>query len=310
MNNKNKIVCERFEMVMNSDFMSELLKKSNSSVRDVIKAQDNFNSYIMNFLYVYLKLIDTNRYLIEDLKYFTELYDISRNESVCSITSKIIIMRLEKMGTSRIEIKNRILNELLDNRLYLYCDNGIDNYIEEDLNKIISIFSLYGKERLFEYVKIDNELFHYLGNFNYGAYYCYTNPEWLYFLLGEAFICRDKKAAFSKLNDYIKNFDLATKNYIINYFEKIWNYYNAPSNKPSLLFFEGNNVDNITDEIYFSWNSNRTDTNNLAELLSALSFINNKCTNKKVNPKLFKKVAMPELDKIVDLKRQRKLKRY
>ena len=56
MNDKNRMVCERFEKVINSSFVIELLNSYNLSLRDLVKSQDNLNSKLMNFLYVYLKL--------------------------------------------------------------------------------------------------------------------------------------------------------------------------------------------------------------------------------------------------------------
>lgn len=317
MNNKNKLICERFEEVMNSTFILELLNNNNLTLRDVVKAQDNLNSKIMNFLYIYLKLIDTNEFLIEDINFFIEFCNTSQNESLEAIISKIVVARMQKIGINEIDIKEKILTELLDNRLYIHCtyeenakniDNSSDEKLDIDLNMIISIFSMYGKERLFEYVRFDDGLFYYAGNFNYAATYCYTSPEWLYILLGDAYVCRNKEEAFQKLNNHIKNFDQYYKNYVICCFEKIWAYYNKVSNKPNILFFEGNNVDDKND-IYFSWNSNESESNNLTELLKAISFINNESTKHKIDSELFKRVSLPTLNEIIKLNNQQNLKR-
>lgn len=322
MNDKNKGICERFEKLINSDLVVELLKNNNISIRDIVKAQDNFNSKIMNFLYVYLKLIDTNEFIIEDLKFFTEFCNTLQNESLNFIISKVTIARMQKIGMDEINIKNKILNELLHNRLYLHCtyEQNAKNIVEAsneeldtNLDTIISIFSMYGKGYLFKYARFDNGLFYYAGNFDYAATYCYTAPEWLYLLLGEAYVCRDKEAAFHKLNNCINNFDSDNndfdsynKKYIIDYFEKIWDYYNKVSNTPNILFFEGNNVD---DKISFYWDSNESETNNLINLLDAISYINNRSTNKKIDNKLFKRISLPTLDKIINLNKQQIIKR-
>lgn len=317
MNEKNKLTCERFEEVMNSDFVLELLKSNNLSLRDVVKTQDNLNSNIMNFIYVYLKLIDTNEYLKEDINLFVEFCNISQNEYLESIISKIVVTRMQKIGINERDIKEKILAELLDNRLYIHCtyeenaksiENSSKEKLDIELNKIISIFSMYGKERLFEYVRFDNGLFYYAGNFDYAAAYCYTSPEWLYILLGDAYISRNKEEAFQKLNNHIKNFDPNYKNYVISCFEKIWAYYDKVSNKPNILFFEGNNVDNKND-IYFDWNSNESDINNLTDLLQSISYINNKSTKQKINRELFKRVSLPTLYQISSLNNEQNLKR-
>ncbi len=316
MKEKNKIICERFEKVMNSDFIIELLKSNNISLKDVVKTQDNLNSKLMNFIYVYLKLIDTNEFLEEDINLFVECCNIPQNDLI-SIISNIVVARMHKIGLNKENIKEKILTELLGNRLYIHCtyeesakniDNSSNEKLDIDLNKIISIFSMYGKERLFEYVRFDNGLFYYAGNFDYAAAYCYTSPEWLYILLGDAYISRNKEQSFQKLDNHIKNFDPYYKEYIMSCFEKIWTYYNKYSNKPNILFFEGNNVDDKND-IYFYWHSNESEVNNLSDLLRSISYINNKSTKQKIDSELFKRVSLPALNEIASLNNQQNLKR-
>lgn len=314
---KSKVICERFEEVMNSSFILEILKCNNLSLRDIVKSQDNLNSKIMNFIYVYLKLINTNEFLKEDINFFIKFCNSSQNEYLEAIISKIVVARMQKIGINKINIKEKILTELLDNRLYIHCtfeenakniDHSSDKKLDIDLNKIITIFSMYGKERLFEYVRYDNGLFYYALNFDYAAVYCYTSPEWLYNLLGDAYVCRNKEEAFQKLNNYIKIFDLYYKNYVITCFENIWTYYNKSFNKPNILFFDGNNVDDKND-IYFYWNSNESEINNLTKLLISISYINNKSTNQKIDIELFKRISLPTLNEISSLNTQQHLKR-
>lgn len=306
MNDKNRKVCERFQEIMNSDFLKEILRNNNFSLKDVIRAQDNFNSKLMNFIYVYIKLVDFDEFLVEDINLFLQL---ANNEGNLEETiSKIVVTRMVKNGLDYSLIRNCIVHELLDNRLYLHCTYeesakkicgcSIDQ-LDFDLDKIISLFSLYGKSRLFEYVRFDDGLFYYAGNFDYASAYCYSSPEWLYILLGDAYVLRDKEVAFQKLNHYIEGFGLSDKSYISRSFDRVWNYYDKVSNKPNILFFEGEIVDS-KDDIYFEWDIHKSEEDNLTELLSSLSYVNNRFTKSKVDTRFFERVELPALNEIVN----------
>lgn len=243
---------------------------------------------------------------MEDINLFLQLTD--DEENLEEAISKIVVTRMMKNSLDYSLIRNCIMHELLENRLYLHCTyeesaknicGCSDDYLDFHLDKIISLFSLYGKSRLLEYVRFDDGLFYYAGNFDYAAAYCYISPEWLYILLGDAYVLRDKEAAFRKLNHHIEKFSLSDKSYILRSFDKLWNYYDKVSNKPNILFFEGEIVDS-KDDIYFEWDAHKSAEDNLVELLSSISYINNRFTKSKIDARFFERVELPALNEIVN----------
>ena len=314
MNNNNKLVCNRFEKIINSPFVLNILNKYNKSYEDVVKNKENINTKLMNFLFIYIKLIDIDEYIEEDINTFLEGNDTLEEMSLNSLISRIIVNRMKKLNLDNSSIKDKIITELLENRLYIHYDyknntnqteEEIKN-IDKEINSFISVFSMYGLQKIFKSNVYNEKEFYYDTNFNNALFNSNVFPSWMYLLLGDSYIHKDKEESFKKINAITRKFDLCSKESALESYKKIWDYYEKYSYKTNIFVFEGKNINDIND-IHFNWNPNLPETNNLEKLLNVSIKLNNQSTNKELNESMFKEIKLPSVDKLIRLNKEKEL---